>query len=366
MRLSRTLSIYIGKQFLFWFATVAFGLFTVIIFFEALELMRRVFKNDSSEAGAMILTMAMLKAPTLLEKVIPFAALLGAALCFWRLNRHHETIVTRGAGVSIWQFLVPPILLALVIGTISVTVFNPLSSALLLKYEALESKHIRGGSRLAAVANKGLWFRQPVDSGVYVLHADSISMRDYRLHDVIVFQMEEHDSFTARIDAPSAVLEDGVWRFEGRVAVTRRNQVPTWVENLTLPTDLTPNNINESFAPPETISFWSLSDFISVLENAGFSGVRHRLHLHSLLALPLTLAAAIFLAATFSLRPERQQSGAFLITLGIGIGFLIYFITDIVLALGAASKIPVIMAAWTPVVASTLVGLALLLHLEDG
>ena len=49
--------------------------------------------------------MALLKVPTMVEKAIPFSALLGAMFAFWRLNRHHEFVVARAAGVSIWQFL---------------------------------------------------------------------------------------------------------------------------------------------------------------------------------------------------------------------------------------------------------------------
>jgi lipopolysaccharide export system permease protein len=51
---------------------------------------------------------------------------------------------------------------------------------------------------------------------------------------------------------------------------------------------------------------------------------------------------------------------------GIVAGFLLYFLSDIVYALGSATRIPVSLAAWSPAVISTLFGLAMLLHLEDG
>ena len=51
---------------------------------------------------------------------------------------------------------------------------------------------------------------------------------------------------------------------------------------------------------------------------------------------------------------------------GMVTGFLIYFFQDIVFALGASNSLPVILAAWTPATVATLLGLAMLLHLEDG
>ncbi|MEK7246057.1 MAG: LPS export ABC transporter permease LptG, partial [Pseudomonadota bacterium] len=46
--------------------------------------------------------------------------------------------------------------------------------------------------------------------------------------------------------------------------------------------------------------------------------------------------------------------------------FLVYFFSDVSLALGLSSGIPVALAAWTPAGIAGLIGAALLLHLEDG
>ena len=121
-----------------------------------------------------------------------------------------------------------------------------------------------------------------------------------------------------------------------------------------------------SGSSPETISFWELPAFIRVLENAGFSAVRHRLYWHRLLAGPLLLFAMVLLAATFSLRPPRRGGTLALALAGIAAGFLLYFVSNVVAALGQNASIPVALAAWTPVGVSTLVAVTLLLHLEDG
>ena len=51
---------------------------------------------------------------------------------------------------------------------------------------------------------------------------------------------------------------------------------------------------------------------------------------------------------------------------GIATGFLLYFVSNVVAALGQTTSIPVALAAWTPAGVSTLVAVTLLLHLEDG
>jgi len=133
-----------------------------------------------------------------------------------------------------------------------------------------------------------------------------------------------------------------------------------------LPTDLTETKIVESFASPETVSFWELPGFIEVLEKTGFSAQRHRLHLNSLLAEPLLLCAMILIAAVFSLRHTRRSGVFMAVAGGVLVGFVLFLASKFVLAVASSGAVPVALAAWTPALATTLVGLATLLHLEDG
>jgi lipopolysaccharide export system permease protein len=137
-------------------------------------------------------------------------------------------------------------------------------------------------------------------------------------------------------------------------------------ETYSLPTDLSRSQIQESFAPPETFSFWELPAFIQTLEEAGFSGLRHRLYWHGLMSTPFMFVAMVLVAAIFSLRPPRQGKTGLLITLGIFSGFIVYFTSDVVAALGLSGRLPVVFAAWAPVGVTALLGLAVTLHLEDG
>jgi len=137
-------------------------------------------------------------------------------------------------------------------------------------------------------------------------------------------------------------------------------------ETIALATDLTREKILDSFAPPETISFWNLPGFIELLETAGFTAVPHKLQFHRLLAMPLLFAAMVLLAASFSLRPQRRGRVGLIILAGVLTGFLLYFISSFVSALGLSGKIPYLLAAWTPAGVSLMLAIATLLHLEDG
>ena len=115
-----------------------------------------------------------------------------------------------------------------------------------------------------------------------------------------------------------------------------------------LETDLTPEKIQESFASPQTLSFWDLPTFIDALEATGFSSVPQRLYYNALLAQPLLLSAMVLFAAAFALRQTRRGGTLTMAVGGVAAGFFIFVMTDVVMALGLSESIPVGMAAWMP------------------
>jgi lipopolysaccharide export system permease protein len=364
VRLSTTLSLYIARRFFTSFAIVLAGIAGIVFVLDFVELMRRAASHNDVTIG-LLLNMAILKLPFMVEKLVPFAVLFGAMHTFWRLTRFHELVVARSAGISVWQFLLPAALLAGLIGTFTITAFNPVASAMLGRYDQFESRYILGRTNLLSVSSAGLWLRQSDENGQIVLHASHLVQDSMQLKDVIVFSFDSDNRFTGRMDADEARLQDGSWILTN-VLLTGPGRPAETKPEVRLKTDWTPAKIQDSFAAPETLSFWELPGFIAVLKAAGFSATRHSLHWQTLLALPLLLGALVLIGASFSLRPSRQGGVAALVVTGIGFGFLLFFLSDIVQALGMSATIPVALAAWTPATFAGMVGGAVLLHLEDG
>ncbi|MFQ5985242.1 MAG: LPS export ABC transporter permease LptG [Alphaproteobacteria bacterium] len=364
MHPSLTLSTYIGRQFLLGVAMVFLFFIAVIFLIDVVELSRRGATREAVTL-AIVLEMALLKLPYMAQKIVPFAALFGGMFTFLKLTRTHELIVARAAGVSAWQFLLPALALALAIGIFIIAVFNPLVSVTVSRYEQTEAKYFKGRSSLLAVSSSGLWLREGDQNRRSVIHALRVAPDEMELDRVIIFLYDGADRFVRRIDAKTAKLEDGYWYLTDAILTTPDKPAETR-PHYRLKTDLTMDRIQDSFAPPETMSFWVLPKFIGTLEAAGFSARKHRLYWHAVLAGPLLLCAMVLIAATCSLRFTRQGGTGVLVLGGLLAGFLLYFLSDVVFALGLSGSVPAVLAAWAPAVVSTLLGLAMLLHLEDG
>ena len=371
MNLSFKLSFYIIRQFLSSFAIV-FGVFTaLIILIDALELLRR--SHNREVPFFIILQMVLLKFPIMGQKIIPFSMLIGAVLSYTKLNKNQELAVIRSAGVSVWQFLLPSVITALSIGVLMITMLNPLSCIMIAKYEQMEAKHLHGKSSILAIESSGLWLRQKesltetgYEKAETILHARSVGgENEIELYDVIIFVYRENGDFSRRIDAKEAKLLSSFWHLED-VIITLPDGSARRHDEYFLETNLTTKDIQDSFASPETISFWALPSFIATLKKSGFSALSHKLHWHAILSTPLLYASMVFIAALFSLKHSRQGRTGLLITGSIITGFLIYFLTSLVSSLGLSGGIPIAIAAWVPVGISMLIGVGLLLHFEDG
>jgi len=310
--------------------------------------------------------MIILKLPNHFLTLMPFIVLSATMVTFYRLNHTQEIVAARSSGLSIWQLLKGLMTFVLVFGLMQLIILNPLSAAMSKRYINLDSLYFSGASSRIAISEEGLWLREITPERQSIIHTSYVQPETKTFSNVTFHNFFPNGSYQTRIDAVSAILQKGHWElrdaviWEGQEGASKTHPV------LTIETPLTIEKIQDNNTAPETISFWSLPKFIDILDKSGLSSVSYRLYWHGQMAKLGMMLAMILLAATFGIRPVRQGGTTLYITFGIGSGFVLYFLNDIVYALGLGSQVPILLAAWAPTLIMTLLSLTLLLHLEDG
>jgi lipopolysaccharide export system permease protein len=109
-----------------------------------------------------------------------------------------------------------------------------------------------------------------------------------------------------------------------------------------------------------------LPGYIADLERSGFSARAYRVWLQIELALPLTLAAMVLIAAGFTMRHVRAGKTGQMVLFALLAAFAIFFLRNFAQVLGQNGQIPAILAAWGAPFAAALLAISLLLHMEDG
>lgn len=366
MKITTTLSKYLARTYFRNMLVFLLSLLAIIYLFDTVELIRRASKHDDVPMG-LVLTMGLYKLPDTGQIMLPFAILFSAIFTFWQLTRRSELTIVRASGFSVWQFLAPVLGVAMAIGLFQMFIINPVGSVFVSKFEQLESTYLKRQENQVAVFKEGLWLRQSIgQNGNYIiLNAGKINQQDWVLRNVTVFFFRNDDTFLQRLDSRETMLEKGRWLFRD-VTLYKPGEGAARHTTYALPTPLTVQDIQESFAGPETMSFWRLPGYIQTLEETGFDATSLKVHYQNLLSQPLMFMAMVLLAATVSMRSARSRGAFTLIAAGVLIGFVVFFMSSFLQALGASGQIPVMLAAWTPALVCLLMGVGVMMHMEDG
>lgn len=386
IKMTYTLSRYLAARYVVNLATLLFGLLAIIYLFDTVELIRRASKHDDVSL-LLVIQMGLLKLPEVGQIMLPFAVLFSGMFTFWQLTRKYELIVVRASGFSIWQFLLPIASVAVLFGALQMIAINPIGAVLIGKFEELERVHLKRQTNDIALFREGLWLKQDVmiasdsrtdvqdenqtphekalTSGYIILNAKGVQQAQWVLQNVSVLYFTDDDKFLQRVDAKTATLNKGFWILQD-VTIHRGQRSTETLDSYRVPTILTLEEIEDSFASPESISFWNMPDYIETLEQTGFDSTKLKVSYHNLIAQPLMYCAMILLAAAVSMRPPRSSGTFSMIATGVMIGFIIFFMSSFMQALGASQQIPVILSAWAPALIAFLLGLSVMMVVEDG
>lgn len=359
-----TLSRYFGLRFLSAVVGAFIGVVLLAGMIDYVELMRRGADWPNATPWALA-KISMFRVPQLTERIMPFSVLVGAMSCYLTLSRRLELVVARAAGVSAWQFIAPAVIAAFLFGTVATTVYNPVSAVLEEKSKRLESEVVGEVQSALQSGSNGFWVRQKSADGAAIINAKTSRDQGANLGNLTIFTFDTAGQFQKRIEARSATLEDGYWELqEVRIYATDN---PLDVEDsYRLNTNLTMEQVRESFATPETVPFWQLPTYIKMADRAGLEAAGYRLQYDELLARPFLLAAMVLLAASVSLRFFRFGGVQKMVLSGITAGFLLFVLSKITEDMSKSELLSPVAAAWIPMLVGSLTGFVVLLFQEDG
>ena len=349
---------YFTKNLVQYFLIALFSLIALVFFVDLIELFRRA----SNKVGVAhlqqanfydILGMASLKITGNIEKILPFAVLIGSISCFNQWKKNNYYIITRSSGLSLWKIITPSLLCFFILGIFSITVLNPFSTIMNKKYENLETiffKHKKVNN--FSFDNKGFWMKQTFNGKTIIINAYKVNSKLQTLNDVNIFILNENADFEKRVSAKTAKFDKNKLSLSNAIITDSQSLINIFSKyNLNL--DLTSENINISILEPETIFIINLPNYILNMKKFGLNISKHLIHLFKLVCQPLLLISMILLSASLMLRSSERKVKVGIVSLTLVVGFSLYFVGDFVFALGSSEMLHPIVSGFGP----TLIGL---------
>jgi lipopolysaccharide export system permease protein len=361
-----TLARYFSLRFLIAMLAMFLMCCVLIFFVDFIEMLRRASNYSGDISGLLLAWMTLLRLPSFSELVLPFAVLIGTIGIFLMLSRSSELVVLRAAGISVWQFMLPAMIVAFLLGIVFVLVYNPIAAAARGEAERLYTAAFgRGESLLKTKGSGGAWLREDGADGPSVVHALEVLNQGLQLKDVTIFQYDRDHGLTERIEAKQAILKDGRWELED-AWVSAAGQEAAFYKSYLISTYLTPTQVRDSLGTVFSISFWDLPNFIQIAEKAGLPATQYRVQYQLLLSRPFLLVTMVLIAATCSLRGFRFGNVQINAVFGLAAGFTFFVCSEVSRNFAMAGLTSAVAAAWVPVIIAASLALTVLLYKEDG
>lgn len=363
------LTLYISRRFL-WAVMLVTLVFTGLLLpIDLMEQLRRLDTPDATLGDG--LHLALLNLPAALYQILPLTVVLATLALMLGLARTSELVVMRAAGRSALRSVMAPVATAFLLGALALIIVNPIVAATQKEYERVSNSYRTGLSSILSISPEGVWLRQGNSEGQTVIRADRSSLDGTVLFNATFLAFDAAGTPIRRVDANRAELQAGEWLLNRAkswpLATSRNPERDSTVElRMRIPSDLTQDQIRDSFGVPSAIPIFQLQAFIARLDAAGFSARQHRVWLQMELSNPFMLAALVLVGAAFTMRHTRTGNSGLMVLFALLLGFTIFFLREFAQVMGENGQLPVALAAWAPPIAATCIALAFMLHLEDG
>jgi len=287
--------------------------------------------------------------PSLLYNMFPFIILLSGIWFFLKIKRSDEVTAMKVSGMSNFSIILIPGILSVVLGIFFITSINPITSALVKKYEMIKGTYEKDSEYLAAITENGIWIKEKNSKKNNIIRSSNLEKDS--LINVSIYKFDQDNNFVERIEAKSANIKSLKWILKD-VKITDENGMilPPDMEKIYYNSIYDIEKIKSLYSNLDTISFWEIKNEIKLLEERGYSTKQMETKLHRSLSFPFFLLAMVLLSGVFTLGPEFRESNMSYIFITIIICVLVYFFNDFSAALGETEKLSVEVAVWMPIV----------------
>ena len=341
------ISKYLAKEFSKIIAAMTFGFFCLGFILNIFEEIN--FFKDFEVGIEVPIILSTLFVPTLLYEMFPFVVLVSGLWFFLKIKKNDEMIALKISGLSNISIILIPSILSIFLGIIFITAINPVTSVLVKKYESIKGAYEKDQDYLASVTVNGIWIKEKSLDKNFIIRSSHLDSNS--LVNVTIYEFDYDNNFLRRINAKSANITFPDWEFKnvkiydkegGLINENAKDYAHRSIYDI--------KKIKSLYSNLDTISFWSLSDEIKLLEVRGYSTREMRAKFQKSLVFPLFLLSMVLLSGVFTLGSNFKESNWTYVFIAIITSVLIFYFNDFSAALGKTNKLPIEVSVWMPIV----------------
>ena len=293
----------------------------------------------------------LLDLPAKLYLFFPMIGLLGILLGLGILANHHELVILRSSGVSIFQIDWMIIKIAIFMIVVMTIVGEWLAPW--LEYTADNYKISKTSNGQIYKTIHGLWIRDK-NNFVYI---DRVFPKG-NLLGVLVYEFDKNHRLVKSFVAKNAVYQKPYWNFKNitESSISEQQITTKHYSDRMFSMSLNPKWIEFSSNEPEDLSLKQLINYIQFLESNHLKDANYNFAFWSRILQPFATLTMMLLAVPFAFGPLRSTTRGLRLLIGILLAFTFYILNKFFGPLSVFYEFPPLLAASLPTLIFAVLG----------
>lgn len=303
-----------------------------------------------------------LRAPQIIEFVLPFSVLFATIITLATLNQNSEVVAMKASGLSAHQVLAPLLLASLVVAAITFA-FNDRIVSRATSTLAVWQKAEYGPIPEDPTTRTNVWAR----SGDNLVHAGIVAGNGpkTRLYDIEYYERDASGELLRTVKADEGSYSQDGWLLKDAAEFDIATGKESPLGDIVAGTDITPDQFTLGNVNPDGLSFLELRSAISELKAAGKPTLSLESNLWHKISGPLSAVLMPLLGAVAAFGLARSGQLFLRAVIGMALGFAFFVADNFALAMGNLGAYPPLLAAWAPFFLFFMIGESVLVRTEE-
>ena len=297
-----------------------------ILFLNLIDLSRII--NSENKSLTEFIILSLLRLPSILIEILPFVIIIAISFLLRNLINNNELISLRNIGFSIFDIFIPIGISVFFIGIFFLLFLNPLSSNFELKIKKIVNQNQKSLYSIK-ISNNEMWIRNKIDEEKSnFINIKNIDLQSMKIKKIKILAINNvSDIF---IQADSGSLDNGILNLNNVTIYSLKTEKYDFLDNYKIKLNFTKNNILNSITNYKFIPFYNYINHTNTLKKFNLYSSEIGLYYISEILKPLFITMLTFVVIGLSGKFKRNENFFKVLFLSIFIGFVIFFLKEII------------------------------------
>ena len=346
------------------------NLLKIILFFYCFGVILNLFEEIEffKDQEASLLTPLLLTTlfiPGMILKLLPFIIFLSSLKFLMDMRNNKDLLSIKIFGFSNLKIFLILAFTSFLLGWIILIFISPVTSSMSKYYEKTKSYYSKDIDHLVSFNRNGLWIKENLKDGQRIISAKNDEPK--WLKSITIFNFDNQFNLKEKIFAERAYIENKNWILKNvtHLKVNGRETHEIKSEQKKIVSIYTYEKIISLYKNFDTMSFTELIMNYDNLISRGYNKKFLSQSLHSMLSMPFFLFIMTALAAILMMNTLKRTKNVKIIIIGLMTCVLIFYLKDLSVALGQTNRISLALAAWVPIIVTSIFSIIGLVQINE-